>query len=440
MGGNAVTASGTAGGPTGQRAVRTNNLATVLRTVRRLGPCSRAQVAFDAGLTKSTVSSLVAELIEHRLLRESGADAAGKIGRPGLMLEIDADSAAALGLEVNVDYLTLVAVNLAGRELFSAHVDFDARAAGPEASVVRMAELVTGALADPLLDGRGILGVGVAVPGLVDAITGAVRNAPNLRWRDVRLAPALADQVARSQPSPVPVFVDNDATLAVLGEHRDGHLAGTPDLVYITGEVGIGAGVLANGTPLRGAFGYGGEIGHVSLLSGGPACVCGRHGCLEALAGIEAILRRTAPDLLCDSPVSGAALARAVEATVQRARAGNTNVREVLAQAGAWLGRGAAILVNLLDPRAVILGGYFVPLAPWLVPAATAELGVSIIAPTEAGERVHLSQLGLRAAARGGAATLIQALDEGRIVIPAGVGVDEVGAGDTGHGHDAGSP
>lgn len=417
MGANGATPEGPAG-PSGQRAVRANNLATVLRTVRRLAPCSRADVAAAAGLTKSTVSSLVAELIEHRLLRESGAAVARKVGRPGLMLEIDEGSVAAVGLEVNVDYLTLVALDLTGRELFSRHVEFDARAAGPEASVTRMAELVTGALADPLLAGRGILGVGVAVPGLVDVTTGTVRNAPNLGWRDVGLGASLPAAIASPQSREIPVLADNDATLAVLAECRDGHLAGTLDLVYLTGEVGIGAGMLANGMALRGASGYGGEIGHVCLREDGPLCACGRRGCLEALAGIEAILRRSAPDLVGDGQLSGATLARAVRATVARARDGDGDVREVLHRAGTWLGRGAAVLVNLLDPRAVILGGYFVPLGPWLVPAAEEQLRERAIVPVGEESRVHLSELGLSAAARGGAAALIQALDQGRLALP----------------------
>ncbi|RNL86885.1 ROK family transcriptional regulator [Halostreptopolyspora alba] len=419
MGANEVTPEGPAG-LSGQRAVRANNLATVLRTVRRLAPCSRAEVAAAAGLTKSTVSSLVAELIERRLLREGGTAAARKIGRPGLMLEIDEDSVAAVGLEVNVDYLTLVALDLTGRELFNRHVEFDARAAGPEASVSRMAELVTGALADPLLAGRGILGVGVAVPGLVDATTGTVRNAPNLGWRGVGLGASLSAAIASPEPRDIPVLVDNDATLAVLAECRDGHLAGALDLVYLTGEVGVGAGMLANGVALRGASGYGGEIGHVCLLPDGPRCACGRRGCLEALAGIEAILRRSAPDLVSDGPLSGATLARAVRVTVERASADEGDVREVLHRAGGWLGRGAAVLVNLLDPRAVILGGYFVPLGPWLVPAAETQLGEHAIVPAGEERRVHLSELGLSAAARGGAATLIQALDQGRLELPTG--------------------
>ncbi|WP_046472439.1 ROK family transcriptional regulator [Allosalinactinospora lopnorensis] len=431
MGGDTVAPEGAAG-VSGQRAIRANNLGVVLRTVRRLAPCSRAEVAAAAGLTKSTVSSLVAELIEYGLLRESGATSVRKVGRPGLMLEVDESSVAAIGLEVNVDYLTVVALDLTGGELFSRHIDFDARSAGPAASVCRMAGLIADSLVDPLLSQRRILGVGIAVPGLIDTATGTVRNAPNLGWRDFPLGESLAASPTAPMLRGIPVLADNDVSLGVLAEHRHGHLAGTPDLVYITGEVGIGAGLLADGVLLRGAGGYSGEIGHISLLPGGPACVCGRHGCLEALAGIEAILRRAVPDLVTDGPLSGAALAQAVQATVQRAESGEDGVCDVLREAGTWLGRGAAILVNLLDPQAVILGGYFVPLAPWILPAGESELRTRMIAPAGEDDRLQPSVLGLSAAARGGAAALIQALDRGRLPFPSRVAPTASGAPDTG--------
>jgi predicted NBD/HSP70 family sugar kinase len=399
--------------------VRTSNLGLLLRAVRRRAPCSRAEVAAATGLTKSTVSSLVGELIDRGLLREAGA-AAGerRVGRPGVMLEVDDRSIAAIGLEVNVDYLTIVALDLVERELFSRHADFDARAAGPGASVHRMAALLAEALADPLLAERTVLGVGIAVPGLVDAATGTVTHAPNLRWHDVALRGPVAAALARQGLGAVPVAVDNDAGLGAVAEHRGGHLAGTPDLVYVTGEVGIGAGVLVGGVPLRGARGYGGEIGHMPVDRGGPRCGCGRRGCLEARAGIAAILRGTVPDLLPDGPLAGAAIARAVRATAERAASGDARARGALAEAGEWLGRAAAVLANLLDPSAIVLGGYFVPLAPWLLPACEAAVAAHTIAPPRGGALVHASTLGLRAAARGGAASLVDALDRGRLPLP----------------------
>ncbi len=398
--------------------VRAGNLGLILRAVRRHAPCSRAEVAAATGLTKSTVSSIVAELVDRGLLREAGAAAEGRVGRPGVMLEMDDSSIAAIGLEVNVDYLTIVALDLVEQELFSRHADFDARSAGPEGSVRQMAALLARSLTDPLLAERTVLGIGIAVPGLIDPVTGIVRYAPNLRWRDFRLGELLSAALAEHGLDDVPVFVDNDANLGVVAEHRCGHLAGTPGLIYITGEVGIGAGVLVDGVPLRGSSGYGGEIGHMPVTRGGPRCGCGRQGCLEALAGIAAILRRATPDLLPDGSLPGDAVARAVRVAAERAEAGDAHVLRVLRESGEWLGHGLAILVNLLDPRAVVLGGYFVQLAPWLLPACEAVLRDHIVAPRQDADLVQTSVLGLSAAARGAAATLVNDLDQGRIPVP----------------------
>ncbi|MFC7326665.1 ROK family transcriptional regulator [Marinactinospora rubrisoli] len=442
--------------------MRESNLGLVLRAVRENAPCSRADVAAVTGLTKATVSSLVADLMAHGLVRETGAAPERRVGRPGVMLALDGRRIAAVGLEVNVDYLTVVAVDLMERELLSRQVPFDAGAAGDssrsaaarddsrsaaaraeprsaaarpdprsaaarpdprsaaaraEPATERLAALVRETLADPLLSGRTVLGISVAVPGLVDSPAGVVTDAPNLRWSGFPLRDRLRALLDAAGLGALPLLVDNDANLGAVAEYRSGHLAHTPDLVYLTGEVGIGAGVLVNGRPLRGSRGFGGEIGHIPLARR-PRCGCGRYGCLEALAGVQAIVRRTVPDLVPAGPVTGSLVATAVAATVERARAGDADVLHALSRAGGWLGRGVATVVNLLNPRAVLLGGYFVPLAPWLLPPCTAELDAHVIAPDRGGCQVAASTLGLTAAARGGAAALVDALDTGRLPLP----------------------
>ncbi|WP_233515047.1 ROK family transcriptional regulator [Marinitenerispora sediminis] len=398
--------------------MRESNLGLVLRTVRERAPCSRAEVAAATRLTKATVSSLVADLIAHGLVREIGAAPARRVGRPGVMLALDERRIAAVGLEVNVDYLTVVAVDLAERELLARHVPFDAGAAGPQAAAERLAALAGATAADPLLADRTLLGVSVAVPGLIDSPAGVVTDAPNLRWRGFPLRDRLRELLGAAGLTGMPLLVDNDANLGAVAEYRSGHLAHTLDLVYLTGEVGIGAGVLVEGRPLRGSTGYGGEIGHIPLARD-PLCGCGRRGCLEALAGIHAIVRRAVPDLVPAGPITGERVAAAVAATVRRAEDGDPGVRRALAEAGEWLGRGVATLVNLLNPQAVLLGGYFVPLAPWLLPPCAAQLDAHVIAPERGGCRVEASRLGLTAAARGGAAALVDALDTGRLPLPA---------------------
>ncbi|MUL40345.1 ROK family transcriptional regulator [Streptomonospora sp. PA3] len=404
--------------PTGFHDVRETNLGVVLRAVRTLAPCSRAAVAAATGLNKTTVSSLVADLIARGLLRETGESAERRVGRPGVMLALDDLTIAAIGVEVNVDYLSVVAVDLLERDLVTRHIAFDARSAGPDACARRIAAAVESVAADPALRRRSLIGLSVAVPGLVDSPAGVVTRAPNLAWRGTPLRARLEELLERGGLAPLPVLVDNDANLGAVAEYRGGHLASTGDLVYITGEVGIGAGVLMNGELLRGSAGFAGEIGHVRMVEDGPECGCGRHGCLEALAGIEAILRAALPDRFPGSALTRADLADLVDTAVERADSGDPVAVDALETAGAWLGRGAATLVNLVNPGAVVLGGYFVPLAPWLLPSCRAAVRELAFAPEAGGCLVETSALGLSAAARGGAVAMVDAMESGRLPLP----------------------
>jgi predicted NBD/HSP70 family sugar kinase len=398
--------------------VRETNLGVVLRTVRELAPCSRAAVAAATGLNKTTVSSLVADLMARGLVRETGRSSRQRVGRPGVLLDLDDSSIAAIGLEVNVDYLSVVAVDLLQRELVSRHVPFDARSAGAEACARHIARTLGATVADPALRGRTVVGVSVAVPALIDAPSGTVTHAPNLGWRDVPLRDRLSELLREAGVEGVPVRVDNDANLGAVAEYRVGSFAGAADLAYLTGEVGIGAGILTGGELLRGASGFAGEVGHLSLAPDGPECACGRRGCLEALAGIGAILRGAVPDRFPDHPLSGSDVAELVGTAVERAEAGDGTAVGALERAGTWLGRGLAVLINVTNPRLVVLGGYFVPLGPWLLPNCRAEAAASAFAPEAGGCRVELSSLGLSAAARGGATAMIHSLDAGLLPLP----------------------
>lgn len=154
-----------------------------------------------------------------------------------------------------------------------------------------------------------------------------------------------------------------------------------------------------NGEPLRGASGFAGEVGHIPLCKDGPPCACGQNGCLEALAGLDSILRRAVPDLVPEGPVRGSVVESLVEETVRRAEAGDATAVQALEDAGEWLGRAAATLVNVLNPRAIILGGYFVPLSPWLLPPCRDTMAAYSFAPNSGHCRIEPSTLGLSAAA-----------------------------------------
>ncbi len=390
--------------------VRRNNLEVVLRHLSVVGTDSRASIATRTGLTPSTVSRLVGELMELGLVREADADGDSSPrrppGRPATLLELDGRHVLALGAEINVDYIAVLGNDLAGRKLHETRQPFDAVSAGPERSAAALAS-VCGQATTTVTAAAGtapvtVAGLTVAVPGLVDVAGGVVTEAPNLHWAGFPLAAALAGLPGTAG---VPVSIGNDANLGALAEYRVGSHAGVRDLIYVTGEVGIGGGVIAGGRPLLGSHGHGGEIGHMNLDPAGPRCGCGRRGCWEALIGLGALLRAARSGDATQARVSSPEAK--VADLAARARAGEPGVLAALAELGHWVGAGAANLVNLFDPQAIILGGYFRQIAEWILPPATKALRAGVLAPGAGGCELTTSTLGFTAAARGGALRVI---------------------------------
>lgn len=247
--------------------VREHNLGLVLRQVADQGPRSRSTLALETGLNKSTVSSLVADLIDAGLLRDSPVEERpGKVGRPPQSVELDPDGPFVLGLEINVDYLAVWATDLAGAVQHRAFVANDNRAASPEDAIATLARLVEDALEQPFAAGRQPTLATVAVPGLVDP-NGELAVAPNLGWADVPVAGLLNEAL---EDPPYTVRVENEANLGAVAELVEGAGRGLSDFVYVSGEVGIGAGVVLRGELFRGASGFAGEFGHLTIDPFGP--------------------------------------------------------------------------------------------------------------------------------------------------------------------------
>ncbi|MEV0428068.1 ROK family transcriptional regulator [Micromonospora sp. NPDC050495] len=388
--------------------VRVANRAVVLRHVRLHAPCSRADIAAHTGLNKATVSSLVTELIDRRLLRETGLTE-NRVGRPATMLVLDGAPYAGLGLQIGADELVVVGVDLGGNRLLTWRRAFAAPAATAAETVQALAALARRAITRIGAQGRTVLGLTVGVPGLVDT-DDAVPLAPALGWRDVPLAAEL--RRALRQPG-FTVAVDTDANLAVLAEQRHGPYAGTADLIHLTGGVAVGAGLVSGGRLLRGGRGFAGEIGHVPLDPAGPVCACGRRGCLAALTGVDAVVRRLLPDAEQDGPVTD--YLPELDRIQALARGGDDAVLAGLTELGRQLGHGVSVLANLLDPRVVVVGGHFAALAEWLLPAARAELAARTLAPAEGGCRLEASSLGSAATALGGATAALATVEAGRL-------------------------
>ncbi|MFE9424823.1 ROK family protein [Kitasatospora sp. NPDC006697] len=330
-----------------QEEIRRHNLSTLLRHVHLGGPASRAVLADRMGLNRSTILGLVNDLTTAGLVAEETPRDTGRAGRPSLVVRPAADHVYALAFDVGVDHLTAARVGLGGAFLARRSTAWPgAGEREPGGAADRLAafarELAAGAA-----PGSRCVGVGAAVRGLVRHPDGLVRRAPNIGWTEQDFRAELADRLGPDTS----VAVDNEANLGALAEHLRGAGAGFDDLVYLHGDAGIGGGIIAGGRLLRGADGYGGEVGHLIVNPrGGRRCGCGSSGCLEAEAGERALLDAAGRGPETTGPA-------AVRAVVDAADRGDIAARAALHQVGDWLGVGVSNLVNLLNPRVVIFGG-----------------------------------------------------------------------------------
>jgi predicted NBD/HSP70 family sugar kinase len=383
-----------------QTTVRRANLGIVLQQIASGVPRSRARVAAETGLTRGTVSSLVGELLELDLLRETGeGDHSGRVGRPAQTLELG-DRIVAVGLEVNVDYLAVCVEDLTGTIRYERHVHTDNRRSRPGPVLSRLARMAEEALEAADVDDLVPVGVAVALPGVVEEHSGTLLRAPNLAWSEI----AVADEIAARLPG-FTVRADNEANLAALAEHWQGAARGLDDVLCVFGEVGVGGGIVLGGRLFRGTHGFGGEFGHISVDPEGRACACGSRGCLETLVGLEAIARRAG--LAAGSEGRTRNITREL---VRRAEKGEDAVLASLAEAGRYLGIGLASAVNLFDVEAVVLGGCFGPLFPWISDDVRRMLDERVLSAGWSRCEVRASEFGDGAAVRGAAALTLRSV------------------------------
>jgi predicted NBD/HSP70 family sugar kinase len=389
--------------PARQHSLRQHNLALVLQHIASGEPLSRARIAAATGLTKATVSSLVDDLMSARLVTELGPEARGEIGRPGSALTLNRAGFVGLGLEVNVDYIAVCVSDLAGEVRLLRTRTGDNRGQTPGRVLGRAVRIARTAIAAAEADGLTVAGLAVALPGLVETDRGLLRVAPNLEWVDVRAAEFVAGRFGSPE---LPVTIDNEANLAALGELWFGGHDGLTDFVHISGEVGVGAGIVIGRELFRGVRGFAGEIGHVAVQPDGPPCRCGARGCLEQVAGQEAILR--AAGLTGTVGTSIGQPGGSVAELVARARGGEPRTLRAIEAAGRALGAGIGAAVNVVDPGTVVLGGLYASLEPWLRGPLTEELWARAIVQRWSPVRVLASRLGPDAAVRGAAGAVVR--------------------------------
>ncbi|HEY2916123.1 MAG TPA: ROK family protein [Candidatus Limnocylindrales bacterium] len=369
--------------PIGQRSetVRRANLSSIVLELHLRGAASRSELVARTGLTRSAIRELTGELIEAGLAREERGPSLGSPGRPSPIVLPEAYGLVVLGLELSVDSLAAALVGFGGRVLARARVNRPRGSLSVEASVDELVRLA-GPMLAMVTDSSRLAGVGLAVVGSVRREDGFVASAPNLGWRDV----PLGTLVAAALDVEAAITVANDADLGALAERRRGAARGIDDLVFISGEVGVGGGVIAGGRPMTGVAGYAGEIGHVAVNPAGATCRCGSVGCWETEIGEPALLKRAG--LPADGGRDG------VDRLLASAGTGQPQALAALDATGAWLGTGLAGLVNIFDPRVIVLGGLFSRIHPFVAPTVAARLERHALAASRALVRVVPAELG----------------------------------------------
>jgi predicted NBD/HSP70 family sugar kinase len=330
--------------------VRRGNLGAVLQYVHVHGPTSRSRLTDALGLNRSTIGDLTGELVAAGLVREEPGDPSTRLpaagpgtgGRPSYVVVPETEGVQALAVDIGVTHLTVARVGLGGVVLARRDLPHR-RATRRMRDEVRTIGRVARELLAEMTPGAFCAGAGAAVPGMVRAQDGLVRQAPNLGWADVPLGAELGRELG------MPLVIGNDADLGVLAEHVRGAAVGCDDVVYLAGHSGIGAGVFTSGRPLVGHDGYAGEVGHLVVNPDGIECHCGSHGCWETEAGEERLFE------LAGRPAGGGLTA--VREVVAAAGEGDVAAAAALDHVATWLGRGTASVVNVLNPAVVILGG-----------------------------------------------------------------------------------
>jgi predicted NBD/HSP70 family sugar kinase len=358
--------------------VRRHNRTVLLRRLHVGGPTTRASLAAELGLNRSTIKALVDGLAETGVVEEKVPRQRSGAGRPSLLVLPQPHAAVVLAVDVRVDQVAVALVGLGGAILARNSWNLRVHTRGPEEVITHVVDSAIVMAADV---GVTMVAGGVSVPGVVRRSDGLVHEAPNLHWTDVPLGERL------STVFDMPVMVGNDAELGALAEHLRGAAREFSDAVYVSADVGVGGGVIADGSALRGTAGYVGELGHMVVNPTGRQCYCGSAGCWETEVGEPALCR--ALGLREDAPRG------AVVAELRALSTSSAQVRERLGKFGEWLTIGLVNVVNVLGPELVVMGDLFTALPASLIADVAAEVRKrSLVSRAVGGIRVVVSTLG----------------------------------------------
>lgn len=360
----------------GHSDMRTSNMSLILKYLREHGNNSRAALVEALGLSKASVSSLVNELLERGLVYEESVDRRGKVGRPGTYIAISGSHVCAIGIEINVEYISVVVTDLS-HQIRYADVQ---KMPFPLPAKNEVIKLVAAQIRMALSFAKGanlwVCGIGVASPGIIDYDQRSIRYASSLNWHEVQIAELIKSQFA----APVPeILLENDAKLAALAAYSQVAKNGDRDVVYLTGDVGVGAGIIADGKLLKGWSGFSGEVGHLTIFPQGKQCTCGRRGCWELYVGVNNLFQAGLKDkIVADETLPMLERLERVKFLLTQK---DESIIKALDELAEQLSLGLSIITDVLNPRTVVLGGYFAMFADHLIEQLTNYMQQRLIDP-----------------------------------------------------------
>ncbi len=351
-----------------QVTAKSHNIRSILKTLLQYKQISRVELAAITGLTTATITNLVNELIHQGLVREEGAEQldAPRVGRPRMVLELIPSARFAIGVHIGIGEFHVVITYLLANIINNVSIHYEI-CSDAEVIVQEIANQIDYLIKDSGKPLDAFIGIGVGASGLVNVETGVNVNAPNLCWQDIPLKEWL------NQKTGLPVSVDNNVRLMSLAESMFGDSRNINAMAFVYARIGVGAGLVVNGSLYRGTAAGAGEIGHTIVIpDGGEECRCGNHGCLETLVSEPAIIRlaeqiaKARPQgILAEKLQTGKG--SMMDRIFAAAEAGDVDVQNMLKERARYLGIALANLVNVLNPEVIVLGGLLVAGKPYML-------------------------------------------------------------------------
>jgi len=366
------------------------NTALVLDAVIKQAPLSRAAISERTGLNKATVSSLVQDLMDRHLVIEIGTGESSG-GRKPVMLLFNSTAGYALGIDLGVNYIRGVLTDLAGE--ITAEAERTLESTVLDAVLPELYSCIEELTALAPASDYGIVGIGLGVPGIVDG-AGTMLLAPNLEWEQVELGRLLEERYQ------LPVIIDNEANAGAKGEQRYGAGRGIANQIYVSVGIGIGTGIILNKELYKGASGFSGELGHLSIDLEGRQCRCGNRGCWELYASENALLAQAAELGLGYTRLS---------ALLQAADEGHEDAISLFAGIGRYIGIGIANIMNVFNPDVVLIGNRISRARRWIEPSLTETVNNRALPYHRRNARILFAELGEQSAVRGAAYFAISA-------------------------------